>query len=248
MNEHILQRTDQELDKLRSRLIKMGTLVQQQMEFIVKSLNDANEKLADIIISNDDKIDKIDIKIDKHCQRIFALHQPVASDLRLVMSALSINDTMELIGDTIVDIARNIKQIADTCFLIKKTKLVEMGKATETMMVKVLDSYIYSNIELAKEALTLFQNIRNLRVENFELLVELIKGDVTHTTTYLYLQDINRNFKFIADLSVNIIHEMIFLVEARISRHQIKIEDDYNENIEIIDIEDNEENNKEEDD
>ena len=79
-NEHTLKVFDLELAKLRHRVIKMGTLVQQQIEFAMNSLFDNNLKLAEIVTDLERKVDKLDIKIDKQCMKIFALHQPVAMD------------------------------------------------------------------------------------------------------------------------------------------------------------------------
>ena len=108
IQEHIIKKFDEELNKLRFRLVKMGSLVQEQVEYAIRALTSNSTELAQIVIEHDDKVDKLDSKIDKQCLRIFALHQPMAMDLRLVMSAYSINDDMELIGDLSTNIAKNI--------------------------------------------------------------------------------------------------------------------------------------------
>jgi phosphate transport system protein len=222
MNVHTIQRFDNDLDKLRSRLIKMCTLVQQQMGFTLKALSESDKQLAELIKANDDKIDKVDIKIDKQCLEIFAVHQPLASDLRLVLTALSINDMFELIGDSIVDIANCIIDIQAEPYLIRKTKIVQMAEVLEKMLSKVVDSYIYANYELAKESFEIIQQIKALRKQNVEILAGLVKENAEHAIACLTLQDINRNLKFIADLSVNVAQEIVFLAEARNIKHQYK--------------------------
>jgi phosphate transport system protein len=227
MTVHTVQRFDEDLDKLRSRLIKMCTLVQQQMSFALKALAGNDKQLAELIIVNDDKIDKVDIKIDKKCMEIFAVHQPFASDLRLVLTALSINDLFELIGDTIVDIAKSIIELQAYPFLIKKTMIIQMGEETDRMLSKVIDSYIYGNTNLAKESFEIIQNIKALRKQNVEMLAGIIKEDPEYAITCLSMQDISRNLKIISDLSVNIGQEIVFLEEARNIKHmQLKQKQD----------------------
>ncbi|MFN9340242.1 MAG: phosphate signaling complex PhoU family protein, partial [Candidatus Kapaibacterium sp.] len=69
---------EDDLDKLRTRLIRMGSLVEEQVELSFRAFLDNNAELAKLIRDRDDKVDKLDIKIDKQCQKIFALQQPVA--------------------------------------------------------------------------------------------------------------------------------------------------------------------------
>jgi phosphate transport system protein len=219
MNEHILEKFDAELDKLRSRLIKMGTLVQQQMQQINQALINNDKKLADFIISNDDKIDKMDIRIDKQCMRIFALHQPVASDLRIVMSALSINTNMELAGDIIVDIARGVLVLPEPPLTVDKMKLTELCRQVENMIVRSVDSFIYSSVELSYEVLESYPHIRDLFYANAAYLLSKMKENPDNIEYCTMMNDVNRNMKFISDLAMNIAHEIIFIVEAKIVKH-----------------------------
>jgi phosphate transport system protein len=82
---------DIQLEKLKTRIIKMCSLVDEQVEFAIRSIEEENTELAQLVIERDKKVDKFDVKIDKICQKIFALNQPVAMDLRLIMSAMTIN-------------------------------------------------------------------------------------------------------------------------------------------------------------
>lgn len=111
---------EEELDQLRTRIIKMGSLVEEQIEFAFRALFEGNLELAKLVVERDDKVDKFDIKIDKHCQRIFALTQPVAIDLRLIMSALKINNDLERMGDIAVNIAERVPPLMNYRDLLVK--------------------------------------------------------------------------------------------------------------------------------
>ena len=82
---------DIQIEKLKTRLIKMCSLVDEQVEFAIRSIEEENTELAQLVVDRDKKVDKFDVKIEKICQKIFALNQPVAMDLRLIMSSLTIS-------------------------------------------------------------------------------------------------------------------------------------------------------------
>src|SRR6186713_1922610 len=102
---------EEELEQLKTKIIKMGSLVEEQIEFAFRALFEGNIQLAKIVMNRDDEVDKYDIKIDKLCQRIFALTQPVAFDLRLIMTALMINSDLERMGDIAVNISERAESL-----------------------------------------------------------------------------------------------------------------------------------------
>ena len=104
--DYIFKYFEDDFDKLRTRLIRMGSLVEEQVEFAFRALLTNNETLANVVIERDDTVDKLDLKIDRQVQRLFALQQPVASDLRLLLAAIHINNELERIGDASLVIAR----------------------------------------------------------------------------------------------------------------------------------------------
>jgi phosphate transport system protein len=220
MTEHIIKAFDEELSKLRFRLVKMGSLVQEQIEFAIKSFMTNNLELAKIVIDREEKVDKLDIKIDKQCLRIFALQQPLANDLRLVMSALSINEDMELIGDLAVYIARNVIDMnASAENLIDETKILEMTKFVDDMIIKVMDSFVYNDVELARTVISSGSQVDKLWKQNFELINTLIEKNPSNSRLCTYMIDIIRNLQFISDQAISISREVIFLVEAKIVEH-----------------------------
>ena len=99
---------DEYIEKLKTRVIKMCSLVDEQVQLAIKAVEEENLELAKQVIERDDKVDKFDNKIDKICQKIFALTQPVAMDLRLIMSSMTINNNLERIGDIAANIAEYI--------------------------------------------------------------------------------------------------------------------------------------------
>lgn len=220
ISEHTIRRFDEELDKLRSRMIKMGSLTQEQVSLSLKSLKDRNCELAKAVYDNDEKINLLDLKIDKQCMRIFALHQPVATDLRLVMSALNINDDLELIGDAAANIASDVVELCQEPDVYEKTKLPELAELTEDIVVKVIDSIIYNDVELAKEVVKKEPVIETVWKDSLDFLAEAIKQNPSIARAGAYLIDVSRNMQLIADLSMSVAQEMMFLVEAKLAKHK----------------------------
>lgn len=219
MANHLLKVFDDELNKLRYRLVKMGTLVQEQIEYSINALILDKKELADIVLEIETKVDKLDIKIDKQCLKIFALHQPVALDLRLVLSAISINDNMELIGDLASNIARNIQKMNIQPGILKKTKFIEIGKTLELSISNLMDSFVNMNKELAIKAIKSDTEIRILFDKNFELITELMIQDNQLIEYGCYLIDINRNFQSISRQARSIAQELVFLFDAKMIKH-----------------------------
>jgi phosphate transport system protein len=224
MENHLLKRFDEELNKLRYRWVKMGTLVQQQIELAIKALVENNPDHAKLALELEDKINRLDIKIDRQCLRIFALHQPVAMDLRLVLSTVSMNDNMELIGDLAVIIAKNVIEMNYPPGLLSKTKLIPMCQLLESIIAKLMDSFINMNIGLALEVVKHDSETERLYHENFHILTRLMKSDNTLIESGSYLLDIDRNLQVISRQARAIAEELVFLFEAKMIKHK-NIED-----------------------
>jgi len=101
---------EDELETLRSMLIRMGSLVDEQIETAIKALLEGNDDLAKFVIEREERVNELDLAIDGQCQRIFALTQPVAVDLRLLLAAMRMNSDFERIGDIAVNIAERSRK------------------------------------------------------------------------------------------------------------------------------------------
>ncbi len=130
-----------ELDQLRTNIIKMGSLVDEQIDLATAALLESNVERARLVIDRDRKVDEYDILIDSQCERIFALTQPVATDLRLIMAALKINHELERMGDIAVNIAERAISLRDHLGLLKKSRVIEMSSIAREM-VKHADRFL----------------------------------------------------------------------------------------------------------
>ena len=211
---------DEHLEKLKTRVLKMCSLVDEQVQFAIKAVETDDLELAQSVIDRDKKVNKYDVKIDKICQKIFALAQPVAMDLRYIMSSLTINSNLERIGDIAVNIAENIILIKHKPEFYLNTKLEEMFKLTQTMLKNSIDAFIGGNPELAKEVILADDIVDRLNAENHQILKSIMKQNPDYIEAAIALLVISRELERLADHSTNIAEDVFFIVEAQMIKHK----------------------------
>jgi phosphate transport system protein len=211
---------DENLDKLRTRLIRMGSLVEEQVEFALTALNQGNAELARIVVERDDKVDKLDLKIDKQCQRIFALNQPVASDLRLLLAAIKINNELERIGDQAAEAAAIVLEVPGAVDLGRKVGLEPLTTKVHTMLKSSIDAFINNDTELAAHLLPADATVRDNRKEVQERIINAMKEDPALVGDGARLLIGTHVLGRIADHAANIAENVIFLVRAKLVRHR----------------------------
>lgn len=216
----MITKFEEELDKLRTRIIKMGSLVDEQVEYAFRALNEWNTAMAQLVMERDTKVDKLDFKIEKQCQRIFALQQPVARDLRLIMAALKINSDLERMGDLAFNIARIVEHLVPYKSYVEQLELVHMTDAVHTMVRHTIDSFVNNDPELA---LTIMKS--DIRVDQYEQrigrqIVEMMKAHTDFIEAGALLIVALRNMERLADHATNIAEDVIFFTQAKLVRNR----------------------------
>lgn len=211
---------DEHLEKLKTRILKMCSLVDEQFQLAVKAVEEENLETAKLVIERDAKVDKYDLKIEKICQKIFALSQPVAMDLRLIMSSMTLNTDLERIGDISVNICENILLIKKKPDFYNRTKLSEMFNLTKEMLKNALDAYINGNAELAKKVIIADDKVDSLNAENHTILKSIMKENPENIEPAVALLVISRELERVADHSTNIAEDVFFIVEAQLIKHK----------------------------
>ena len=211
---------DEHIEKLKTRVIKMCSLVDEQVQSAIKSIEEENLELAQQVIEKDTKVDKYDNKIDKICQKIFALTQPVAMDLRLIMSSLTINNNLERIGDIAVNIAEYCIMIKNKPAFFHQTKLEEMFKVSTQMLKDAIDAYISGNEALAKTVIEADDKLDQLNFDNHKILIEIMKQSPDNIEPGIALLVMSRQLERLGDHCTNIAEDVFFIVEAHLVKHK----------------------------
>lgn len=210
---------ESELEKLRKRLVKMLTLVDGQLEKSFKVLLKGDTDYVEIIRQDEDKIDKLDIKIDKLCQRIFALAQPVAGDLRFIMASLRIGLEMERISDMTFEITYRSETVNQYHKILKKYEIPGLLEDIKKSFSQIVESFNNGNSALASQ---IIENCKGMDETCKEIFNEIVsdmtkKSDVIIIATDLIL--IMRNLERIIGHIENIAESIIFIIDAKIVRH-----------------------------
>ncbi len=210
---------EQELEKLKKRILKMGNLVASQVHQTMVALVNCDVEAAEEIIEADNAVDELDVKIDKLCQRIFALTQPVATDLRLIMASLRMNNDLERMGDHAVDIAKRIDGLSDFKDILQELKIDELAAATDAIVRDVITILNSRNIIFIKDIFNDSEIIKEKIQGISEKIIEEMtqKSDVVVVATNLMI--ILTQIERIADYSLNIAESIFFLVEGRLVKH-----------------------------
>ena len=211
---------DEYIEKLKTRVIKMCSLVDEQVQLAIKAVEEENLELAKQVIERDDKVDKFDNKIDKICQKIFALTQPVAMDLRLIMSSMTINNNLERIGDIAANIAEYITILNKKPVFFDQTKLDEMFKVVKQMLKNAIDSYIGGNEELARTVIDADNYLDKLNVENYKIFIKIMKQNPDNIEPAIVLLVMSRQIERMGDHCTNIAEDVFFIVEANLVKHK----------------------------
>ena len=207
-----------ELERLKTVIIKIGTLAEIQVSESVKAL--LSEPIeGKEVKKTESKIDKLDVKIDEICQSIFALQQPVASDLRFIMASMQISNEIERIGDLAVSIIKRAKNIKDKHDLISKFNIADLGKQVEMVTAKTNECFITRDENTIGEIFILNKTVKNKSEEVIHDIITEMKlhSKVVMSGTNLVI--VLKHLERISEHCTNIAEYVHFIVNAKIIKH-----------------------------
>jgi phosphate transport system protein len=211
---------DIELEKLSHKVVQMCLQVNQQVNDALTALKEYDLKLAKKVVKGDQETDTLDVKIDKLCQKIFALQQPVASDLRYILSALKINNDLERVGDHAVNIAKRIAPLEDYRGLITELGVERVGNETSLLFSEVLELVKTHDLKICTEIYQLSAIVKEGCHEIADkILTEMMhKSEVVVVAANILI--ITNLIERIASYSNNIAESITFVVEGEIVKHR----------------------------
>lgn len=209
----------EELDGLQHRLLEMAGLVEEVVRVGVEGFLASDPSVAEWAKREDDRIDELEIEVDERGLELLALHQPMARDLRLVMSALKVSNDLERVGDHGVNIAKAAKRLAELPGMPPVPELAEMAEIARGMLGDALASYVSRNPGTARMVCLRDEKVDNLRRSLFRILLTHMMEEPRRISPSLEVLLVAQNLERIADLSTNIAEDVVFLVEGRTIKH-----------------------------
>ena len=210
---------EREIDALKAQLLLMGGRAEQIVRKSIDALVRRDAELASSTFLDDKQIDRLEIDIEERCIRLFALQQPLATDLRFIMSALKISNDLERVGDHGVNIAQSAVRLAAEPMLKPLVDIPRMADLATSMLHDALDAYVRRDPETARRLCRRDDEVDNLNRQVVrELLSYMIESPSTITRA-MELVLVARNLERVADLATNVAEEVVFINEARIIKH-----------------------------
>lgn len=217
MKEHFSER----LETLRRQLIAMGAEAERQIASAIEALVTGDAAKARAVIEGDKAIDQMEIRIDEGAVELLATQQPVAGDLRLLVSALKINADLERIGDHAVNIAEAAERMSKSRPFKPWIDIPYMAEIARGMLQDSLDAFVRRDAALA---LAVCKRDDLLDEKNKSIIRELLTymaENPTLITACIEIIGISRNLERVGDLATNIGEETIYIAQGDIIKHNM---------------------------
>ena len=210
---------ERELSNLKQELVGLGTMVENSVRKVILAKEKNDQDLAKSIILKDKEIHQREIEIEEECLKLLALYQPVAVDLRLMVSILKINENLEQIGDLAKEISRRfISPIENQ--KIPQFNYSDLSEKVQWMVRKCLEAIVEMDIELAKEICRVEDEVDSISLELTQSIIQEIQSHPEWTNTLINEVFICESLEQMADHAKKIAEDVIYTVNAEIVRHQ----------------------------
>lgn len=218
MERHI-PHFQEELELLKTRLLEMGGLAEDRVRMAVRALVEGDMATLDSVLVGDEAINRLHIEIDDRCVKLLALHQPVAVDLRAIVSAVKINTDLERVGDLAINIAEAAARYLQHPPVKELIDIPRMAVLAQNMLRDALDAFVRRDEPLARRVLDEDDQLDQLKTQVFRSLLEHMTDDRDTIQPALDLVLISRHLERIGDHATNIAEDVIFMITARDVRH-----------------------------
>lgn len=209
------------MDRLNQHLVANAKRVEDQLSMAFTALTQMDVTLARRVIKGDAEVDNVEVEMEEECLKLLALYQPVANDLRLIVSVLKINNDLERIGDHAKNMAELVLQMTQGEPIAVPDNMIAIFEKTRLMLRKVLLAFVELDRKLAEAVLAMDDEVDSLCKSQLPVQIDLIKHEPQLTGQHLILLSVCRQLERIGDHASNIAEDIIYLLSGEIIRHSI---------------------------
>jgi phosphate transport system protein len=212
---------ESELEDLKSEFIKMWELVSTQLKTSLRALANNDRVLANSITEAENQVNLFELQIEKTCENLIALYNPVAVDLRFLLALIKINNNLERLGDIANRISKFVLKSGDPFYneLINKTHALAMFEEACDLLEDALVAFKTNDAQKARMIFKRDEYINDLKKTAFLSIIDSIKENPAEIEKYLKMLSLLRRIEKSGDVSKNIAEEIIFFIEAKVIRH-----------------------------
>jgi phosphate transport system protein len=207
------------LSDLKEKLLTMSGEAQDALEKAIDALIRRDGGLAMDVIAGDRTIDAFELEIEELVIDLFATQQPMARDLRLLMSAMKIANDLERVGDHAVNIAQSAERLTAARLVTPEPEILEMARQARAMLSGALDAFVRGDPALGRDICRRDDSVDALNDSVFRILLTHMMEDTHVIGTAIELLLVSRNLERVADLATNIAEDVVFLVEGKTIKH-----------------------------
>ena len=218
--KHILGTFDEALASLRNNVLMMAGLTERSLDRAMKGLFQRDDDLCANAIDDDEEIDQLEKQIDKDGVDILLRFQPVASDLRRVVSAMKLSSNLERMADQATNIARRARKLNRHPPLSEMQLIVPMHEQAISMFRDSIDAYVREDVELGRAIVPRDEKLDELNRVASRRLIQRMAEDLEQLRGYLNLMFIARHLERVGDHATNIAEDAVYAAAAEDIRHQ----------------------------
>lgn len=209
-----------EIEKIKKHILALGAVVEEQVEVAVQAVEEHSETLAQKVIEADAEVDEREVDLEEECLKLLALYQPVANDLRFLVSVIKINSDLERIGDLAVNIAERAAFLSTQKRIPIPFDFAGMAKRVKMMLRKSLDSLVNTDLGMAFEVWKADDEVDSINRDMYSQVAMYIQKDPDQIHCFLQLLSVGRQLERIADHATNIAEDVIYMIKGDIVRHK----------------------------
>jgi phosphate transport system protein len=217
--KHILGTFDEALRSLRDNVLTMATLTERNLNHAIEGLLERDDDLCARAIADDSEIDELEKQIDKDGIDVLLRFQPVASDLRRVVSAIKLNSNLERVADQAVSIGRRARKLNAHPALAEVELIPPMYRHASSMLRDSIDAYMQDDVALAREIKPRDKALDEMNRQAGRTYTERMAADPTQLRGYLNLMFVARCLERVGDHATNIAEDAVYAVAAEDIRH-----------------------------
>jgi phosphate transport system protein len=212
---------ENEIAEIKKEVISMWILVQSQLNKAKDAMVQFDKDLAREVLIKEKRVNSFELKIDRDCENILALHCPVAVDLRFLLAALKINTNLERIGDIAAGIAGYVvnSSVNFDVAALESTSLIRMYDEAINILTDTRSAFEKEDTVLARSIFKRDDVLDYINENSLATIAAVIKDDINSVPEALYMLSIIRKLERVGDQSKNIAEEIIFYVEAKVLKH-----------------------------
>jgi phosphate transport system protein len=210
---------DQELQELRELLLRMASRSEEQVRDALMAVKRRDAQAAQHSIGRDREIDALELDIEERAIALLARRQPMATDLRTLVSTLKISNDLERVGDHAVNIAQCAKRLAEALPMPNLSELDRMADVSTEMLRDAIAAFIDRDADLAREVCRRDDQVDRYNDSVFRVMLAEMSRNPNAIIAALQMMLVARNLERIADLATNLGEDVIYIVEARTVKH-----------------------------